>query len=211
MWCCMMRRWKDQHCRRQTPPLPGCLFQPCFKIHDSSFQSVMIGRWCQSCGVCSDRSPSCRGLPQGRMHGTRLFTSKSRTQDHTLANLAGPDRGHEIVHGAKVLEVTVVSAVLLRWLMKRPVSLERLASLVSVCFIFPKNVVAESPGAAVTATVVAAPLNCKSTLHTYCRVFCVPCDFRQGDVCSWTVLTCGHTVYLQRTTREYFDRRFLAG
>ena len=38
-----------------------------------SFQSVMIRRWCQSCGVCSDRSPSCRGLPQGRMHGTRTL------------------------------------------------------------------------------------------------------------------------------------------
>ena len=33
----------------------------------------MIGRWCQSCGVYSDRSPSCRGLPQGRMHGTRTL------------------------------------------------------------------------------------------------------------------------------------------
>ena len=33
--------WKDQHCRRQNAPMPGCLFQPCFKIHDSSFRSVM--------------------------------------------------------------------------------------------------------------------------------------------------------------------------
>ena len=140
-----------------------------------------------------------------------LFTSKSPAQDHTLANLAGPECEHEIVHGAKVLEVTVVSAVLLRWLMERPVSLERLASLVIFCFIIAKTVVAESPGAAVTQAVVAAPLNCKSTLYTYCRVFCVPCDFRQGDVCSWTVLTCGHTVYPQRTTRDHFDRRFLAG
>ena len=52
----MVRRWKDQHCRRQTPPLPRCLFPPCFKIHDSSFQSVMNGRWCHS-----------------RMHGTRTL------------------------------------------------------------------------------------------------------------------------------------------
>ena len=41
-----------------------------------------------------------------------LFTSKSPAQGHTLANLAGPEREHEIVHGAKVLEATVVSAVL---------------------------------------------------------------------------------------------------
>ena len=82
-----------------------------------------------------------------------LFTTKSLTQSHTLANLAGPEREHEIVHGAKVLDVTVVSAVLLRWLMVRPVSLERLASLVSFCFIIPKTVVAESPGAAVSVTV----------------------------------------------------------
>ena len=139
-----------------------------------------------------------------------LFTSKSLPQDHTLANLAGPEREHEM-HGAMVLEVTVVSAVLLRWLTERPVSLERLASLVSFCFIIAKTVVAESPGAAVSATVVATPLNCKSTLYTYRRVFCVPCDFRHGDVCSWTVLTCGHTVYLQRTTRVHFDCRVLAG
>ena len=104
-----------------------------------------------------------------------LFTSKSPPQGHTLANLAGADREHEIVHGAKVLEGTVVPAVLLRWLMKRPVSLERLASLVSVCFFIATTVVAESPGAVVTATVVAAPLNFKSTLYTYCRLFCVPC------------------------------------
>ena len=39
-----------------------------------------------------------------------------------------------------------MSAVLLRWLMKRPVSLERLASLVSV-FLIAKTVVAESPSA----------------------------------------------------------------
>ena len=32
-----------------------------------------------------------------------LFTSKSPTQGHTLANLAGADRKHEIVHGAKVV------------------------------------------------------------------------------------------------------------
>ena len=51
-----------------------------------------------------------------------LSTSKIPTQGHTLANLAGPEREHEIVHGAKVLEATVVSAVLLRWLMERPVS-----------------------------------------------------------------------------------------
>ena len=68
-----------------------------------------------------------------------------------------------------------MSAVLLRWLMKRPVSLERLASLVSVCFFTEITVVAESPSAVVTATVVAAPLNVMSTLYTYCRVFCVPC------------------------------------
>ena len=140
-----------------------------------------------------------------------LFTSKSLTQNHTLANLAGPEREHEFVHGAKVLEVTVVSAVLLRWLMVRPVSLERVASLVSYCYIIPKTVVAESPGAAVSATVVATPLNCTSALYTYCHMFFVPCDFRQRDVCSWTVLTCGHTVYLQRTTRDHFDRRVLAG
>ena len=108
--------WKDEHCRRYTPPLPGCLFQPRFKIHDSSFKSVMIGRCRQSCGVRSDRSPSSRGLPQGRTLG--LFTSKSPTQGHTLANLAGAERDHEIVRGGKVLEATVVSAVLLRWLMK---------------------------------------------------------------------------------------------
>ena len=52
----MMRRWKDQHCQRQTPPLPRCLFQPCFRMHDNSFQSVMNGRWCRS-----------------RMHGTRTL------------------------------------------------------------------------------------------------------------------------------------------
>ena len=92
-----------------------------------------------------------------------LFTSKSLTQNHTLANLAGPEREHEIVHGAKVLEVTVVSAVLLRWLMARPVSLERLGSLVSFCFIIPKTVVAESPGAAVSATVVAVCSVCLVT------------------------------------------------
>ena len=75
----MMRRWKDQHCRRQTSPLPGCLFQPCFKIHDSSFQSVMDGRWCQSCDVFSDCSPCYRGPPQGRIHGTRtLFDIRDR-------------------------------------------------------------------------------------------------------------------------------------
>ena len=140
-----------------------------------------------------------------------LFTSKGPTQGHTLANLAVAEREHEIVHGAKVLEAAVVSAVLLMWLMKRPVSLECLASLVSVCFIIAKTVVAESPGAVATASVVAVPLNFKSMFYTYCRVFYVPCDFRQGDVCSWTVLTCGHTVYLQRTTREHFDRRVLAG
>ena len=43
-----------------------------------------------------------------------LFTYKSPTQGHTLANLAGADREHEIVHGAKALEGTVVPAVLLR-------------------------------------------------------------------------------------------------
>ena len=105
----------------------------------------------------------------------RLFTSKSPTQVHTLANLAGAVLEHEFVHGAKVLEATVVSEVLLRWLMKRPVSLVRLASLVSVCFFIAKTVVAESPSAVVTATVVAAPFNFKSTVYTYCRVFCVPC------------------------------------
>ena len=58
--------WKDQHCRRQTPPLPGCLFRPCFKIHDSSFQSVMFGRWCHS-----------------RMHGTRtLHVQESCTRPY---------------------------------------------------------------------------------------------------------------------------------
>ena len=47
-----------------VPPLPGCLFQPCLKIHDSSFQSVMNGRWCHS-----------------RMHGTRtLHVQESRTR-----------------------------------------------------------------------------------------------------------------------------------
>ena len=101
-----------------------------------------------------------------------LFTSKSPTQDHTLANLAGPECEHEIVHGAKVLEVTVVSAVLLRWLMERPVSLERLASLVSFCFIIAKTVVAESPGAAVTPTVGGS--------SAQLQVFCVPCDSGKG-------------------------------
>ena len=62
----MVRRWKVQHCWRQTPPLPRCLFQPCFKIHDSSFQSVMIGRLCHS-----------------RMHGTRtLHVQESCTRPH---------------------------------------------------------------------------------------------------------------------------------
>ena len=73
-----------------------------------------------------------------------LVTSKSPTQGHALANLAGAEREHEIVHGAKMLEATVVSAVLLKCLMKRPVSLERLASLVSVCFFIAKTVVASS-------------------------------------------------------------------
>ena len=172
----------------------------------------MIGRWCESCGALTVH-PSCTGLPQGRMHGTRtLHVQESYTRPPYLGESGGSRvRAREIVHGAKVLEAIVVSAVLLRWLLKSPVSLERLSSLVSFCFITAKTVVAGSPGAAVTATVVAAPLNCKSTLYTYCRVFCVHCDFRQGDVCSWTVLTGGHMVYLQRTTREHFDRRVLAG
>ena len=152
----------------------------------------------------------CRGsrLLRPRRCGDFGLVSRHKPAEH---HFLGADHEHEIVHGAKVLEETVVPAVLLRWLMKRPVSPERLALLVSVCFFIATTVVAESPGAAVTATVVAAPLNCKSTLYTSCRVFCVPCDFRQGDVCSWTVLTCGHIVYLQRTTRDHFDRRFLAG
>ena len=73
----MVRRWNDQHCRRQTPPLPRCLSQPCFKIHDSSFQSVMNGRWCRS-----------------GMHGTRTLPA----QGHALANLAGRER--ESHHGS---------------------------------------------------------------------------------------------------------------
>ena len=71
----MMRRWKDQHCRRQTLPLPRCLFQPCFKIHDSSFQSVMNGRWCQSCDVFSDRSLVSEDLHKDGFMALGLSTS----------------------------------------------------------------------------------------------------------------------------------------
>ena len=176
--------------------------------------------------ICED-GRSTLSAPNASIH--RMFVPVFALTDHTLAedfhkvgcmalglftskchaNLAGAEHEHDIVHGAKVLEATVVSAVLLRWWTKKT-SLERLASLVSFCFIIPnENRRCRVTRAAVTAS-VAAPLNCKSTLCTYCRVFCVLCDFRQGDVCSWTVLTCGHTVYLQRTTRELFDRRFLA-
>ena len=144
----------------------------------------MIGRCCQSCGVFSDRSPSCRGLPQGRMHDTQTlhvqesYISPYLGESGRFSTRARDRAWSEGVGGdscAKVLKATVVSAVLLRWLMKRPVSLERLASLVSVCFFIEKTVVAESPSAVVTATVVAAPLNIMSTLYTYCCVFCVPC------------------------------------
>ena len=124
-----------------------------------------------------------------------LFTSKSPTQDHTLANLAGPEREHEIVHGAKVLEVTAVSAVLLRWLMERPVSLEPLASLVRFCH--------HCENRRCRVTRCNSDSNCGGS-SAQLQVF------SYGDVCRWTVLTCGHTVYLQRTTREQFDRRVLA-
>ena len=116
----------------------------------------------------------CRGsrLLRLRRCGDFGLVSRHKPPEH---HFLGADREHEIVHEAKVLEGTVVPSVLLRWLMKRPVSLERLPFLFSVCFFIATTVVAESPGAAVTATVVAAPLNCKSTLYTSCRVFCVLC------------------------------------
>ena len=78
----------DAKMERSTLSAPNAsialMFVPAvFEIHDSSFQSVIIRRYCQCCGVCSDRSPSCRGLPQRRMHYTRtLHVQESYTRPY---------------------------------------------------------------------------------------------------------------------------------
>ena len=74
----------------------------------------------------------CRGsrLLRLRRCGDFGLVSRHKPAEH---HFLGADREHEIVHGAKVLEGTVVPAVLLRWLMKRPVSLERLPLLSWMC------------------------------------------------------------------------------
>ena len=82
----------------------------------------------------------CRGsrLLHLRRCGDFGLVSRHKPAEH---HFLGAVREHEIVHGAKVLEGTVVPAVFLRWLLKRPVSLERLPLLiVDVPVVFQRQV-----------------------------------------------------------------------
>ena len=74
--------------------MPGCFFQPCFKTHDSSFQSVMNRRWChsrmhgtrtlhvqESCTIpCLGESGRSRARARDRYHGIILTMDVPQTQ-----------------------------------------------------------------------------------------------------------------------------------